>query len=80
MSRDLGATGGSLATGDGIYQIAGIRILKSNVLANQYGKSVDELLKQIDRDRQLADEYGVKFAFEPFGGNMEKVEPGIADE
>lgn len=39
LSRDLGATGGSLATGDGIYQIAGIRILKSNVLANQYGKT-----------------------------------------
>ena len=39
LSRDLGATGGSLATGDGIYQIAGIRILKSNVLATQYGKT-----------------------------------------
>ncbi len=39
LSRDLGASGGSLATGDGIYQIAGIRILKSNVLAAQYGKT-----------------------------------------
>lgn len=64
---------------------AAITGLKNGVLslsdvASQYGKSVDELLKQIDRDRQLADEYGVKFAFEPFGGNMEKVAPEIADE
>jgi hypothetical protein len=49
-------------------------------VASQYGKSVDELLKSIDRDRQLAEEYGIKYAFEPFGGNMEKVAPEIADE
>ena len=28
LSRDIGNTGGSLATGDGIFQIAGIRILQ----------------------------------------------------
>lgn len=49
-------------------------------IASQYGKSVDELLKQIDRDRQLADKYGIKYALEPFGGNLEKVAPEIADE
>lgn len=64
---------------------AAITGLKNGVLslsdvASQYGKSVDELLKQIDRDRQLANEYDIKFAFEPFGGNMEKVAPEIADE
>ena len=62
--------------------VIGLRngVLSLGDVASQYGKSVDELLKSIDRDRQLAEEYGIKYAFEPFGGNMEKVAPEIADE
>jgi len=39
LNREIGNTQGDMNSGKGLYSIAGIRIYKSNVLANQYGKS-----------------------------------------
>lgn len=38
LNREIGNTQGDMNSGKGLYSIAGIRIYKSNVLANQYGK------------------------------------------
>ena len=38
LNREVGNTQGDMNSGKGLYSIAGIRIYKSNVLANQYGK------------------------------------------
>ena len=47
LNRDLGATGGSLNTGEGLYEIAGIKIYKSNNIPflERYGSAAGE---QID--------------------------------
>ena len=60
-------------------------LLKNGVLslddvASQYGKDVEELLGQIARDKSLAAQFGVKYAIEPFGGNLEKIAPDITDD
>ena len=39
LNRDIGNSQGDMNSGKGLYSIAGIRIYKSNVLANQYGKN-----------------------------------------
>ena len=36
-------------------------------VAAQYGMDTEELLAQIARDRQLAEQFGIKYALEPFG-------------
>ena len=38
LNREIGNSQGDMNSGKGLYSIAGIRIYKSNVLANQYGK------------------------------------------
>ncbi len=38
LNREIGNNQGDMNSGKGLYSIAGIRIYKSNVLANQYGK------------------------------------------
>jgi len=38
LNREIGNTQGDMNSGKGLYSIAGIRIYKSNILANQYGK------------------------------------------
>ena len=40
LNREIGNTQGSMNTGDGLYSIAGIRILKSNNLASLYGQDL----------------------------------------
>ena len=37
LNREIGNTQGDMNSGKGLYSIAGIRIYKSNVLADQYG-------------------------------------------
>ena len=37
LNREVGNTQGDMNSGKGLYSIAGIRIYKSNVLADQYG-------------------------------------------
>ena len=59
--------------------------LKSGVLslsdvASQYGKDVEELTSQIARDRDIAEQYGVSYAFEPYGANFNSVDPDITGD
>ena len=42
LNREIGNTQGDMNSGKGLYSIAGIRIYKSNVLANQYGKNATD--------------------------------------
>ena len=42
LNRELGNSQGDMNSGKGLYSIAGIHIYKSNVLANQYGKSASD--------------------------------------
>ena len=46
LNRDLGAQGGSLNTGEGLYEIAGIKIYKSNNIPflTRYGSAAGELI------------------------------------
>ena len=55
-------------------------VLSLDDVASQYGKDVEELLGQIARDKSLAAQFGVKYAIEPFGGNLEKIAPDITDD
>lgn len=45
-------------------------------VANVYGRDVEEVFAQIARDKQLADQFGLKMAFEPFGGGQSPYGPG----
>ena len=42
LNREIGNTQGDMNSGKGLYSIAGIRIYKSNVLADQYGKTATQ--------------------------------------
>jgi len=42
-------------------------ILSMQDVANHYGRDVEETFAQIDRDKQVADQYGIQTAFQPFG-------------
>ena len=50
--------------------IAGLQngILPLNAVAAQYGMDTEELLSQIARDRSLAEQFGIEYSLEPFGG------------
>lgn len=61
---------------------AAILGLKSGVLslsdvASQYGKDVEELVSQIARDKDVAEQYGISYALEPYGANLNAVDPVI---
>lgn len=45
-------------------------ILSMQDVANQYGRDIEDVMDQIVREKQLADERGIKIAFEPFGGGQ----------
>ena len=45
-------------------------------VANVYGRDVEEVFAQVARDKQLADQFGLKLAFEPFGGGQSPYGPG----
>ena len=49
--------------------IAGVQngVMSLSHVAAQYGMDTEELLAQIARDRQLAEQFGIKYALEPFG-------------
>ena len=48
-------------------------------VANIYGRDVEEVFAQIARDKQLAEQFGLKLAFEPFGGGQSPYGPGKID-
>jgi lambda family phage portal protein len=56
--------------------------LKSGILsiedvASQYGKDAEELMSQIQRDKALAEQFGIKYALEPYGATFAQIDPNI---
>jgi lambda family phage portal protein len=59
--------------------------LKSGILslqdvASQYGKDTEELMSQIARDRDLAEQFDVKYALEPYGATQVGIVPDITSD
>lgn len=52
-------------------------ILSIQDVAAQYGKDVEELFSQIQRDKALAEQFGVKFALEPYGATQVGIVPDV---
>ena len=46
-------------------------------IQSTYGRDVEELFEQHDRETRLAEQYGVSTAFQPFGAATTSVEPEI---
>ena len=46
-------------------------------IQSAYGRDVEELFEQHDREKKLAEQYGVSTAFQPFGAQTTPVEPEI---
>lgn len=42
-------------------------LISMNDIAGNYGRDVEELFAQIQSDKEMAERYGLKMAFEPFG-------------
>jgi lambda family phage portal protein len=55
-------------------------VLSLHDVATQYGKDADELLAELQRDKALAKQFGIKYAFEPFGAKMMPIPPEIAED
>lgn len=61
---------------------AAILGMKSGVLsiqdvAGQYGKDVEELFAQIQKDKALAEQFGLKYALEPFAAQFVAINPDV---
>lgn len=58
--------------------VAGINngIMSLSDVAANYGRDVEELFAQIQSDKEMAERYGLKMAFEPFGSKL-PAEPDI---
>ena len=46
-------------------------------IQSTYGRDVEELFEQHDREKKLAEQYGISTAFQPFGAQTTAVEPEI---
>lgn len=55
-------------------------ILSLQDVAANYGKDVEELLAQIQRDKSLMEQFGVKYALEPYAAQIMPVEADIAGD
>lgn len=55
-------------------------ILSLQDVASQYGKDVEELLAQIQRDKMLMKQFGVEYALEPYGATQVGIEPNITGD
>ncbi len=53
-------------------------ILSLQDVASQYGKDVEELLGQIQRDKVLMQQFDVEYALEPYGATQVGIEPTIS--
>ena len=49
-------------------------ILSLGHVASQYGMDTEELLSQIARDKQLAEQFGIEYAIEPYGNAGQREE------
>lgn len=54
-------------------------LISMNDVAANYGRDVEELFSQIQSDKEMADRYGLKMAFEPFG-TKQPVEADVSGE
>lgn len=55
-------------------------VLSVQNVATQYGMDAEELMAEIQRDKALAAQFDIKYAFEPFGANMTSILPDIAGD
>lgn len=55
-------------------------VLSIQDVASQYGKDVEDLFAQIQRDKALAEQFGVKFALEPYGSEKSQVDAEIVGD
>ena len=55
-------------------------VLTLQDVASQYGKDTEELLAEIQRDKNLMDQFGVKYALEPFGATQMGILPEIVGD
>ena len=80
LNREVGNTQGDMNSGKGLYSIAGIRIYKSNVLANQYGKDATANAKESGENNDYAVDNsalaGLVFHKEA-AGTVEAIAPSI---
>ena len=44
-------------------------VMSMQDVAGQYGRDVEETFSQWQRDKEMADTFGLELAFFPFGGN-----------
>lgn len=44
-------------------------VMSPQAVASQYGSDIEETYSQFERDQQLAEQFGLKLAFLPFGGH-----------
>jgi hypothetical protein len=49
-------------------------------IQSNYGRDVEELYEQHQREEQLADKYGVQTAYQPFGAMKMPVDPEVTGE
>ena len=52
-------------------------VLSLQDVASQYGKDTEELLAEIQRDKSLMEQFGIKYALEPYGSTQMGIEPDI---
>ena len=52
-------------------------ILSLQDVASQYVKDTEELLAEIQRDKSLMEQFGIKYALEPYGSTPMGIEPDI---
>lgn len=55
-------------------------VLSLQDVAAQYGKDTEELLAEIQRDRNLMEQFGIKYALEPYGSTQIGIEPDIVGD
>lgn len=55
-------------------------ILSIEDVASQYGKDAEELMSQIQRDKALAEQFGIRYALEPYGAAFSQVPPDITGD
>jgi capsid protein len=55
-------------------------VLSIQDVAAQYGKDVEDLFAQIQRDKALAEQFGIQFALEPYGTEKAQVDADITGD
>tara|TARA_R100000951_G_scaffold115394_2_gene123346 strand:- start:2 stop:1489 length:1488 start_codon:yes stop_codon:yes gene_type:complete len=55
-------------------------VLSLQDVAAQYGKDTEELLAEIQRDRDLMTQFGIKYALEPYGATQMSIDPDIVGD